>query len=217
MFLFLVAALPLFFCLVTLLPWSARQTPRTITLVFTFLKGVLLFFPGYLGLLIVRRIFGFSHDGILLFLSLLQRDHLFPLLGAVAGFLLLQRSLRIPATDEGIFLTVFSCVSGFLSMMNVADWLRTWGNWDEYVLFILPALRLAAALTVALAAQRFYRWEGRDGVLFCGAAGACALALTVISFLFAVSRVGLSIVLCVLFVSAGTAVLAMRFPRAVRG
>ncbi|MGA2641345.1 MAG: hypothetical protein ABSG21_10650 [Spirochaetia bacterium] len=217
MFLFLVASLPLFFFLVTLLPWGTRQAPRTLTLLSTFLKGILLFFPGYLGLLIVRRVCGFSYDGLLLFLSLLQRDHLFPLLGAVAGFLLLQRSLSIPGTDESIFLTVFACVSGFLSMMNIADWLRTWGSWDAYVLFLLPALRLAAALTVALAAQRFYRWEGRDGVLFCGAAGACAVVLTMISFLFAVSRVGLSILLCVLFAVAGTAVLAMRFPRAVRG
>lgn len=217
MFLFLIASLPLLFCLVALLPWSARQTPRTLTLVSTFLKGVLLFFPGYLALLIVRRIFGFSYDGFLLFLSLLQRDHLFPLLAAVGGFLLLQRSLSIPGTDESIFLTVFACVSGFLSVMNIADGLRTWGNWDGYVLFLLPGLRAAAALAVALAAQRFYRWEGRDGLLFCGAAGACALALAVISFLYSVSRVGWSILLCVLFVLTGVAAVAMRFPRAARG
>ncbi len=111
----------------------------------------------------------------------------------------------------------FACVSGFLSMMNIADGLRTWGNWDVYVLFLLPGLRAAAALAVALTAQRFYGWEGRDGLLFCGAAGACALALTVISFLFSVSRVGWSILLGVLFLLAGVAVLAMRFPRAVRG
>jgi len=217
MFLFLVASLPLLFCLVVLLPWSARQTPRTLMLVSTFLKGVLLFFPGYLALLIARRIFGFSYDGFLLFLSLLQRDHLFPLLAAVGGFLLVQKSLPFPGTDEGIFLTAFACVSGFLSMMNMADWLRTWGNWDAYLLFLLPGLRAAAALIVALAAQRFYRWEGRDGLLFCGAAGAFALALAVCSFLYSVSRVGWSILLSVILALTGVAVLAMRFPRAVRG
>ena len=169
MFLFLVASLPLLFCCVLLLPWNARQVPRTLTLVSTFLKGVLLFFPGYLALLIVRRIFGFSWDGFLLFLSLFQQDHFFPLLAAIGGFLLIQKALAIPATDEAIFLTVFACMSGFLSMLNIADWLRTWGNWDGYSLFILPGLRAAAALAVALAAQRYYRWEGRDGVLFCGA------------------------------------------------
>ena len=217
MFLFLAASLPLLFSLVIMLPWSTRQTPRTLTLVSTFLKGVLLFFPGYLALLIVRRICGFSYDGVLFFLSLLQRDHLFPVLGAVGGFLLIQKSLAIPATDESVFLTVFACVSGFLSMMNIADGLRTWGDWDLYVLFLLPGLRAAAALAVALAAQRFYRWEGRDGVLFCGAAAACSLGLALICFLFSVSRVGWSILLGVLVLLAAAAALAMRFPRAVRG
>ena len=217
MFLFLVASLPLLFCCVLLLPWTPRQAPRTLTLVSTFLKGVLLFFPGYLGLLIVRRIFGFSWDGFLLYLSLFQRDHLFPLLAAIGGFLLIQRALTIPATDEGIFLTVFACVSGFLSMLNIADWLRSWGNWNGYALFILPGLRAAAALIVALAAQRYHRWEGRDGVLFCGAAGVLSLALAVVSYLYSASRVWWSIVLCVLFAAAGVAAVAMRFPRAVRG
>jgi len=217
MFLFLAASMPFLFSLVVLLPWSARQTPRPLTLVSTFLKGVLLFFPGYLALLIVRRICGFSYDGILLFLSLFQRDYLFPLLAAVGGFLLIQKSLAIPGTDESIFLTVFACISGFLSMMNIADGLRTWGDWDAYVLFLLPALRAAAALAVALAAQRFYRWEGRDGALFCGAVGACSVVLAVISFLFAVSRVWTSIVLCALLLLAAAAVLASRFPRALQG
>jgi hypothetical protein len=108
-------------------------------------------------------------------------------------------------------------VTGFLSMMNISDALRTWGSWDTYVLFLLPGLRIAAVLVVALVAHRFYRWEGRDGWLFCAAAGACALALSVSSFLYTVSRAGWSIVLCTLLVLAGVAVLAMRFPRALRG
>jgi hypothetical protein len=217
MFLFLVVSLPLLFCLLILLPWGSRQAPRTLSLVSTFLKGVLLFFPGYLALLIVRRIFGFSYDGVLLYLSFLQRDHLFPILAAVGGFLLLQKSLSFSAIDESVFLTVFACVTGFLSMVNVADALHSWGSWDAYVLFVLPGLRIASALFIALSAQRFYRWEGRDGWLFCGAAAACSLALAVCSFLFTVSRVSWSIALCVVLVVAGVSVLAMRFPRAVRG
>ena len=135
----------------------------------------------------------------------------------MGGFLLVQRSLGFSATDEGVFLTVFACVSGFLSMVNVADALRDWGSWDGYVLFLLPGLRIAAALFIALSAQRFYRWEGRDGWMFCGAAAACALVLAVCSFLFTVSEVGWSIVLCIVLAFAAVAVFAARFPRAVRG
>ncbi len=217
MFLFLVASLPLLFSLVALLPWDPRQTPRTLTLVSTFLKGVLLFFPGYLAILIVRRIFGFSYDGLLLYLSLLLRDHLAPILAAVGAFLLVQKSLSIPRSDEGIFLTVFSFLAGFFSMMNVADALRTWGNWDAYVLLILPFLRIGTVLVVSLAAGRFARWEGRDGALFCAAASACAVALALASFLARVNRPVWSILLTAIVSVGGVAVAAMRFPRALRG
>ena len=70
-------------------------------------------------------------------------------LAAVGGFLLLQRSLGFAATDESIFLTVFACVTGFLSMVNIADALRTWGDWNGYVLFVLPGLRRGLATGAA--------------------------------------------------------------------
>jgi hypothetical protein len=217
MFLFLVASLPLLFALVTLLPWKGRQVPRPLGLVSTFLKGVLLFFPGYLALLIVRGIFGFSYDGFLLFLSLFQRDHLFPLLAAVGAFLLIQKTLVIPAGEDSIFLVVFACVSGFLSMLNVADAIRTVGTWDAYVLFVLPCLRLAAALIVALSAQRYYRWQGRDGVMFCAAVALCALGLTVSSFLSRISLMGWGAALAAAVVLGTVVAFAGRFPRAVQG
>ncbi len=217
MFLYLVASMPLVFALVTLLPWKGRQSPRPLALVSTFLKGVLLFFPGYLAILIVRGIFGFSYDGFLLFLSLLQRDHLFPLLAALGAFLLVQRSLHIASGEESIFLAVFSCISGFLSMLNAADAIRTIGTWDPYVLFVLPALRLAAVLIIALAAPRFYRWEGRDGVMFCAAAALCAVGLTVSSFLSRISQVGWGAALAGLIVAGSVAAFAGKFPRTVAG
>lgn len=216
MFLFLIASLPLLFSLVVLLPWDRGQAPRPLTLASTFLKGVLLFFPGYLAILIVRRIFGFSYDGFLLYLSLLLRDHLAPLLAALGGFLLLQRTLSFSGTDEGIFLTVFACLSGFLSMMNITDSLRAWGSWDGYVLFLLPVLRIASALVMALAAQRFFRWEGRDRWLFCAVCAVCALLFALASFFAVINRLGWAIPLAVLPVLGAVAVFAMRFPRAVR-
>jgi hypothetical protein len=217
MVLFLIASMPLLFGLVTLLPWKGRQSPRPLALVSTFLKGVLLFFPGYLALLVVRGIFGFSYDGFFLFLSLLQRDHLFPLLAAVGGFLLIQRTLTIPPGEESVFLAVFANISGFLSMLNVADALRAVGTWDAYVLFILPSLRLGAALIIALAARRFYRWEGRDGAMFCAAAGVCAVGLTVSSYLSRVSLMGWGATLCAAVVLGSVVVFAGRVPRAVQG
>ena len=159
MALFLIASLPLLFSLVALLPWDKRQAPRRVMLTVTFFKGVLLFFPGFLAVLIVRRIFGFSFDGFLLYLSLWQRDFLVPTLAAIGAFLLLQRKLAFPATDEGIFLVAFAFIAGFFSMMNIADAVRTWGRGEADSWFLLPFFRIGATLLVSLAAQRFYRWQ----------------------------------------------------------
>ena len=217
MALFLIASLPLLFGIVVLLPWSPRLAPPPLTLVSTFLKGVLLFFPGYLVILIVRRIFGFSYDGVLFFLSLLQRDHLVPLLTAMGAFLLIQRTLALTPTDERAFLASFACLSGFLAMVNIADAIRTIGNWDAYVLFLLPCLRAAGALAVALTARRFYRWEGREGWWFAASAAAISVALTAGSFLAYTGRLGWAAGLSGAAVLGGVAVFAGRFPRVLQG
>ena len=184
MVLFLLASLPLLFSLVVLLPWDPRRAPRPVALVIVFLKGVLMFFPGYLVVLLLRRIFGFSFDGFLLYLSLLLRDHLVPMLVALGAFLLLQRKLDFPASDEGIFLTVFSFLAGFFSMMNIADALRTWGAGQAHTFFLLPFIRIGAALLLALVAQRYYRWEGQDAIALCTIGAVLAFLLDLSSFFF---------------------------------
>jgi hypothetical protein len=216
MVLFLLASLPLLFSLVILLPWDRRQAPRPVTLSVTFLKGVLIFFPAYLIVLLMRRIVGFSFDGFLLFLSLLLRDHLVPVLAALGGFLLMQKKMDFPATDEGIFLTVFSFLAGFFSMMNLADAVRTWGVGEADAFFLLPFLRIGATLLLSLAAQRFFRWEGRDGASWCAAGAALSCLLTLGSFFFYSGRLGWAILLTAAPALSGVVVFALRFPRAVK-
>jgi hypothetical protein len=217
MILFQIASLPLLFALVVTLPWDRRRVPGGLSLASTFLKGILLFFPGYLAILIVRKIFGFSYDGFLLYLSLLLRDHLAPVLAALGGFLLVQRKLEMYGSEEHTFLTVFAFVSGFFSMVNITDMVRTWGTWDAYVVFLLPTLRIALALGLALSAQRFYRWEGRDGVLFCGGGAALSLLAALSSFLLRSSRPGWGAACAVILVTAGAFSFATQFPRVLRG
>ncbi len=217
MILFLIASLPLLFSLVVLLPWDRRRGPHTLTTVSTYLKGLLIFFPGYIVILIFRRIFGFSYDGFLLYFSYLLRDHFVPALTAVAGFLLLQKTLTLSGKEEDVFLAVFAYMAGFMTVLNIADALRTWASADTYTLFLLPLLRVALVLAVALAAGRFYRWEGRDGAFFCVAVAAFALVLDCASFLYGASRVTLAILLTVGLFLAPCVVVAFRFPRVMRG
>jgi hypothetical protein len=215
MILFLIGLLPLSFCLILFLPWEPRRVPRALSVASTCLKGALMFFPGYLAMLIVRAIFGFSYSGILLFASLFLRDHLTPLLAALGALVLLRTKLDIPATEEGIFLTTFAFLSGFLALVNLADLVRAWRAWDFSVLFLLPLLRLSSALVIALLAPRFYRWEGRDGVWFSAAAVGVALVASFGSFI-ARWNAGWAGLLAFACLAVAVALLAMRFPRTLQ-
>jgi len=217
MVLYLLASLPIVFSLVVLLPWDARRVPQTISLVSTFTRGALIFLPAFLVMLIARRIFGFSFNGFFLYLSLLLRDHLVPLLLGTGGFLLVQQKLDFPGTEEGVFLAVFSFLAGFLSLANIADLVAGWGRWDAHVLFLLPSLRIVAALFVALSAQRFFRWEGRDGLSFCGISALVAGLAALSSFVFRINRAGLSALLAAGAAAGALVLIALRFPRVLKG
>jgi hypothetical protein len=216
MIFYLIAAMPLIFAFVAFLPWSESRAPRTLALMANFLKGALVFLPAYLVILLMRGIFGFSYEGVLLYISLLLRDHLVPVLAGLGGFLLLQRKLDISRDDETIFLTVFSFLSGFFGMLNLTDAFFASGSWDPYALYLLPSLRLATVLFVSLFAQRFFRWEGTEGVLFCGAAAGLAVLLNFSGFFCRINRAGWSILLAAVPLLVAISFFAMRFPRALR-
>ena len=216
MTLFLLTSLPLVFLLLLWLPWRSSRIPEITVLLGIFLKGVLIFFPGYIAVVIVRRIFGFSYGGVLLFLSLFLRDQLFPLLAAIGGFLIMKSKLQISGLDEENFLSVFAFLAGFLAMMNIADMARSWGYWDSYLLFLLPLQRLASVIIVSLAARRFFPWEGRDAAFLCALTAALALGLAVPAYLVHVNRPLWSVLVTAAALVAGIFAFAARFPRVVR-
>ena len=215
MALFLLASFPLFSLLLVWLPWRPERAPDMTFLVGTFFKGLLMFFPGLLAILIVRGIFGFSYAGFVLFLSLLQRDQLVPLLAAIASLLILRSNLQISGTEEENFLGVFVFLAGFMTMQNITDVLRAWGNWNSYLLFLLPLQRLATVLLISLIAHKFFPWEGRDAVFLIVIATAISAAFTVPAF-FSYSREGWAVLLTVLPLLAAVLWFTMKFPRVVR-
>jgi hypothetical protein len=183
----------------------------------TFLKGALIFFPGFLAMLITRRIFGFAYEGFPLYMSLALRDHLVPLLVAAGGFLLLQRRLDFPATEEGIFLAAFPYFSGFFALLNITDMVGRWGKWDSHALILLPLTRIVEIVLVSLSAPRFYRWTNAEGWAFCGIVGLIGAVFSVGSFLFRISFPEWSAVFVGVAFLAALLLLAFRFPRVLRG
>lgn len=216
MVLFLLTAAPALFAFAVLLPWRPERSPEKLFLGIQFLRGILLFFPAWLVLLILRRVAGFSWNGFPLYLSLLVHDHLGPALLGVGAFVLAVRRLDYPATDEGVFLTTLAILGGFTWMLCVKDFIADYGRWDARVLFLLPVTRLAAMLFLATVARAFERWEGRSGALFSAvAAGTAALAATA-SFLQVLNRGVWGFLLAAGLFLAALLVAAARYPQALR-
>jgi hypothetical protein len=215
--LFLLGALPLGALFVTLLPWDGKLVPRRPYLATIFLRGMLWALPAWAAVLLFRRLVGDPLTGFPLYLSLLGAEQVLPIGLGLAAFLLAQRRFSLPATEEGILLVVLCFLAGFLSVMNLAEFLRSWRSWDAHALFLLPLQRFTVALALSMAAHRFYRWEGSLGWLFAGFTAAALPVLAVFSFLFEVNLIGVAWGLgCALFVAAAV-VFALRYTRVLRG
>lgn len=217
MTLFLLTAMPMVFAFLILLPWNVQKAPQRLFLVFQFLRGILLFFPAWLILLVLRRITGFAYSGFPLFLSLLARDHLPLVLLALGGFMLVMRAVQYPSSEEGVFLTTVSYLCGYFAMASIADFVAGYGRWDAHALFLLPLSRVALVLFLAAIARRYERWEGRAGLIYCGvAAGAAVLACSA-SFLIYVNRGLFAFALTAGFLAASVLFAAASHPRALMG
>jgi hypothetical protein len=215
--LFLLGALPLGALFVALLPWEGKLVPRRPYLATIFLRGMLWALPAWAAVLAFRRLVGDPLTGFPLYLSLLVAEQVLPIGLGLTAFLLAQRRLTFPATEEGILLVVLCFFAGFLSVLNLAEFLRSWRSWDAHALFLLPLQRFSVALALAMAAYRFYRWEGSLGLLFAGFTAAALPVLAVFSFLFEVNLVAVAWSLgCALF-AAALIVFAMRYARVLRG
>lgn len=215
--LFLLGVLPLGALFIVLLPWSAEQVPRRPYLATVFLRGMLWGLPAWAIQVAVRRFVGDPLTGFSLYLSLLVTEQLLPIGLALAAFLLVQRRLSFPATEEGILLVALCFLAGFLSVLDLAEFLRSWRAWDAHGLFLLPLQRLCATVALAMAAPRFYRWEGSLGWLLAGFTAAALPVLAVFSFLFKVNFIAVAWGLGVALFVAVAVVFATRYARVLRG
>jgi hypothetical protein len=213
---FLLAALPLGALVVVLLPWDAPAVPRRPWLATVFLRGVLWALPAWGAVALFRRLAGDPLTGFPRYLTLLVGTELLPLVLALAAFLLAQRRLAFPATEEGVLLTALCFLAGFLAVLDLGDFLRSWRTWDAHALFLVPLERLAAALALGMAAHRFYRWEGRLGALFVALAAAATPVLAAVGFLYHVGRAGLAWGFTGALVAGTVAAFALRYARVLR-
>jgi hypothetical protein len=211
--LFLLGALPLGALFVALLPWDEKLVPRRPYLATIFLRGMVWALPAWAAGIGFRRLVGDPLTGFSLYLSLLAGEQAIPIGLALAAFMLAQRRLSFPATEEGILLVALSFIAGFLSVLNLEEFLGSWRAWDAHALFLLPLQRLSAALALTMAAHRFYRWEGSLGWLFAGFTASALPVLALFSFLFKVNLVAVAWGLGGTLFSAAAVVFSLRYVR----
>ena len=217
MAIFLLAALPLGALFVVLLPWNVEAVPRRPYLATVFLRGMLWALPAWAAVLLFRRLVGDPLTGFPRYLTLLVSAELLPIGLALVAFLLVQRRLVFPATEEGILLTALCFLAGFLSVLDLGEFLRSWRAWDAHALFLVPLERFAVALALAMAAHRFYRWEGSLGLLFVGLTAAATPVLASFAFLYHVNLVALAWGFVGALFVAIAVVFATRYARVLRG
>jgi hypothetical protein len=216
--LFLLGALPLGALFVALLPWDAKLVPRRPYLATVFLRGMLWALPAWAVIAVAWSLFADPRflTGFLRYLSLLVAEQILPIGLGLGAFLLAQRRLEVPRTEEGILLVVLCFLAGFLAVLDLAELIRLWKAWDAHALFLLPLQRFSAALALSMAAHRYYRWEGSLGWIFAGLAAAALPVLAVFSFFFEINLVGIAWGLgCALFAAAAV-VFALRYARVLR-
>ncbi|MCX7029563.1 MAG: hypothetical protein NTU62_05520, partial [Spirochaetes bacterium] len=120
MSLFLLGALPLGALFVVLLPWDKKSVPRRPYLATIFLRGILWALPAWAAVLVFRRLVSDPLTGFPLYLSLLVAEQVLPIGLGLAAFLLAQRRLAFPATEEGILLVALCFLAGFLEVLDLA-------------------------------------------------------------------------------------------------
>jgi hypothetical protein len=215
--LFLLLALPIGALFVVLLPWNGKLIPRRPYLATVFLRGMVWALPAWAAVLVFRRIVGDPLTGLPLYLSLLAGEQLLPVGLGLGAFLIAQRRLRFPATEEGVLLVVLCFLAGFLSVLGLEEFLRSWHAWDAHALFLLPLQRLSVVVALAMSARRFYRWEASLGWSFAGLTAAALPALAFCSFLFEINVIGIAWGLGIALFVAVAVVFGLRFARVLEG
>jgi hypothetical protein len=215
--LFLLVGVPLLALFVVLLPWPSEQVPRRPWLAMVFLRGMFFAAPAWLALALLRSVIGEPLTGFPLWLALLGTDQLAPVALAIGAFIIAQRRLSFHPAEEGTFLVTLCFLAGFFSVLDLADFLREWQAWDAHTLFLLPLMRVATILLASLFSPRFYRWQGKLGLLYLALCSAATLPLSLASFVYAVNYATVAWALVAALVAVSAVAFVLRFPRAVRG
>jgi hypothetical protein len=120
----------------------------------TLFKGAIWFVPALFVLSIIQNVFKVSYKPIEHFFYYFYRDHfLYALLGVV-GYIVFYE-INVTMRKKHSFLTPVTFLCGYYTLVSINDFLVYVGEFDVYLLFLLPLVRIATIIALALLIERF--------------------------------------------------------------
>jgi hypothetical protein len=123
-----------------------------------FIRGFFYALPCLVVILIVRRFFPLSYRHFPLYLYYFFTDHLIPVVFLAVLYFL--------AFSQKTFRELLLFGGGFYTLIGIVEVFSQYGQYESYLLFLLPALRMAILLFVTIFFIRYQEWYGVVRALF---------------------------------------------------
>lgn len=192
MILFLVSGVPLFILLGKPLFFPGRPADRGVIL--SYIRGFLWFIPALLIYLAMRNLTSLQFTSSGIYTYYLFHDYLFPILLALAGYLLFCRGAGLPET------TMF--FGGYFSLFGVLELILRFGRFDFHILFMRPVIFIVLILYLSGMSYLAFAHSGWIRVLFVFMTAAASAVLACVPLLFMLSYRPVSLALCIIFFGA---------------
>ncbi len=194
MVLYSLLAVPIFALLVVSYKLSSGTDAKQIWIQYS--RGVLTFIPAYIIYLLLAGLvpLTFSYSGIYLY-YFFYNALFYPFLGTLA-YVVIKRFSKDPYTgsvSEG-----FAFLAGFFTFVSVLEIVRHFPNYNAYLLFLLPTLRLAIIAALAFVIAKYYDSLGWQKWFFPAMGVLFIAATALVPFLFLIHLGYVAIIITVL-------------------
>jgi hypothetical protein len=184
MAIFLLLSIPVFFLFAT---FYVNQASRRFVLDYiSFFKGMIWFFPILIVLSFIQNIFKVSYKPVEHYLFYFYRDHFLYALAAVGGFFAFFR-MSGSSRFKDPFLTPLAFFSGFYTLVSINNFLVYIGEFDLYILILLPMVRIASIVVLSLLIQRFIDEVSTMKIVYGIAMAGIPIVCSFVSFTFKVN------------------------------
>lgn len=152
-----------------------------------FSRGLLVFVPAYLIYLIVGESVPLTFSATGIFGYYFFHDALLPTLMATVAYILIQQFSKAP--NQGSVSEAFIFFAGYFTFASVLEIVRQFPDYNAYLLFLFPTLRLAVISAFGFLLARFFGTNGWVRWIYLPVGLAFLIATALVPF-FYVSHFG---------------------------